>query len=88
MQLPAIHRNGSPPEQLLAPAREALELAQKLRAALGKMSIHGRDYYTIGDAAMELAFREHRQRMTNVEKIMANLEAYCAHCNGYVGEKL
>src|ERR1035437_1215708 len=75
MQLPTIHMNGTGKQALidqLTAASDALETAFQ---AMKQAAPNGRDYYPQGAVAMERAEAEHRDRMTRLDMIKAEVDA-------------
>jgi hypothetical protein len=70
-QLPLIHLNGTSGRVLVREYADALDAVDKAIAAVGNVTVHGRDYYLIGERAATDASTEHHQRLRKLSDVRA-----------------
>ncbi|CAB4126835.1 hypothetical protein UFOVP75_37 [uncultured Caudovirales phage] len=63
---PTIHLNGTSPDNLLAPLREAISATRHAIAMLSECGPNGRDYYVQGSEAIYVATRQHNERLASL----------------------
>jgi hypothetical protein len=82
-QFPRIHSNGTDGKVLLAEYLEAIDALTVALDAVKSVTVHGRDYYVItpppmGNDPASVAYGEHRQRVSDLERVKAELTAIAA----------
>ena len=70
---PTIHLNGSSPDSLLFPLREAISATRNAIAALCECGPNGRDYYVQNESAIYLATSQHNERLANLSRVIIEL---------------
>ena len=71
--LPVIHLNGTSRETLVAEYQSALDAVREARAALAKVTVNGRDYYPIGEWAIDAAIEEHQRHQRALHDVAEHL---------------
>lgn len=87
MQFPHIHLNGSSPEGLQNPIREAYVALGKAIEKMSAVTPHGRDYYTISGSAINVAYAEHRERVEKLVSVQSDLLAIFQDIDRQVKER-
>jgi hypothetical protein len=72
--LPRIHLNGTHATTLLSGYAEALAAVDRAILAVLNITVHGRDYYVISDAAIDEALAEHRGRLIKLNEVRDELQ--------------
>jgi len=72
---PHLNINGSSLNSLAEEIAKPLSMAYGLKAALGEMAPHGRDYQTVKPEVYQAALRQHERRMIAVNLLVAELDA-------------
>ena len=70
MQFPRIHSNGTNGRVLLNEYLDAITALENVLKAVSKITVHGRDYYTISSTAASTTFAKHikhLQKLTNIK---------------------
>ena len=73
--IPRVHLNGTSREELVDQIRRALDALSKADDALAYMSPNGRDYYPLGDSAINTAIEQHRRRRLMLVEIRNEIGA-------------
>lgn len=84
---PTIHLNGTAGMDLYAEYCSAHSALAEAIAALGRVTVHGRDYYPQGDDAFRTAAREHAARLSALLVVRDELEALALHCTDEVHKR-
>ena len=79
MILPRVHLNGTDRTTLLDQNLEALEAVRGAIAALSRAEPNGRDYYMLGDGAVQAAMFAHVSRLQELERISRDLQQLVEH---------
>ena len=79
MILPRVHLNGTDRTTLLDQNLEALEAVRGAIAALERAQPHSRDYYMLGDGAVQAAIFAHVSRLQELERISRDLQQLVDH---------
>ena len=84
LMVPTIHLNGTSREQLIEGYLDALRALRAAEDAMGKITVHGRDYYVQnydqygeyvdGKPAIGRALDEHRARFDKIAAVISELE--------------
>mgnify|MGYP003657288169 FL=1 len=72
-QFPRIHSNGTDGNVLLTEYRTSMDAVRDAITAVRAVTVHGRDYYTIGGDAASVAYGEHHQRLADLSRIEREL---------------
>jgi len=73
MMIPTIHLNGTGKETLLAEIAAAVDAISAAIAAVGHMTVHGRDYYPQGPLAYSVARIQQDDRLNALRAVMDEL---------------
>ena len=76
---PTVHMNGTGADELIEGFVECYRALGEAMAAIAKHGPHGRDYYPQGDAALNSALREHRERLQQLDTMRADFLALAEH---------
>lgn len=71
--VPIIHMNGSDKETLEREYEAAARAVQAAIKAVEDITVHGRDYYPLGDDAFRQARDEHIEHLQALEKVKKDL---------------
>lgn len=74
MMTPSIHLNGTSGDELLAQATDAGAALRRAIDAMQAAAPNARDYYPQGDAAFEVARKEHLSRLERVSSVLVEYE--------------
>lgn len=75
LQMPVIHRGGTPKEMLLEQTLEVVHALRDVRNAMAKAAPNGRDFFLAGPDALRVAETAHRQRADLVRQLEEDYEA-------------
>ena len=75
MMFPTIHLNGTSGTDLMSQTTDAMLALSAAIKALQNAGPHGRDYYLHGNSAFPRALQEHKDRLTKLAEVQADLVA-------------
>lgn len=80
--LPTVHLNGTSKKELVEQLMTAHTALGEAYSALQAAAPNGRDYYPQGPGAIQLALREHGERLQALQKIRDELVVIFEHVEG------
>lgn len=75
LAIPTVHLNGTSRESLTEQLCDAVHALHEAGRKLATASPNGRDYYTQGNGALNVAMNQHETRMNKLREIISELEA-------------
>jgi len=76
---PTIHINGTGKADLLNGYRQAMAAVRLAIDAVRSTAPHGRDYYVQRDNPIQMAMREHAERLVKLQSVFDELQALAIH---------